>query len=85
MGGRGQPAIVRGTHQLVIERVLFDHDSVDSLGVAEGKEAETTRAASGAIAHNGAFDHLAELREVRLERFYSRETNNQLEGEGFGR
>jgi len=41
--------------------MLLDHNSVDSLGVLEGEEAETARPAGGAIAHDGTFDHFAIL------------------------
>ena len=51
-------------HNLAVEVVLLDHDNVDRLGVLEGEKAEATRAAGGAVPHDGAFYHLAKLREV---------------------
>ena len=55
------------TYNLPIEVVLFDHDSVDTFRIPEGKEAEPTRTASRGVAHDGAFADLAKLGEVVLE------------------
>lgn len=49
--------------------MLLHHDHVDNLRVLEGEETESTRAASGAVAHDCAFCDFAELCEVVLERF----------------
>jgi hypothetical protein len=50
-----------GTDDFAVKIVFFDHNNVDCLGVLEGEEAKTTRPAGCAVAHNGAFHHLAEL------------------------
>jgi hypothetical protein len=55
------------TYNLAIEVVLFDHDSVDTFRIPEGKKAEPARAASRGVAHDGAFADLAKLGEVVLE------------------
>jgi hypothetical protein len=60
---------VGDTHDLAVQVVLLHHDDVDGLGVLEGEEAEAAGAAGGAVAHNGAFHHLAELREVVSQGF----------------
>jgi hypothetical protein len=52
---------VMGTDDFAVKIVFFDHNNVDCLGVLEGEEAKTTRPAGCAVAHNGAFHHLAEL------------------------
>lgn len=59
--------IVLDAYELAIERVLLDHDGVDDFRVFEGEEAEAARAPSGTISHDGAFEDLAELREVVFE------------------
>jgi hypothetical protein len=55
------------THNFAIKEVLLDHDDVDTFGVLESEEAESTRTTGGAISHDRAFAHLAELREVVFE------------------
>jgi hypothetical protein len=55
------------TYNFPIEVVLFNHDSVDTFGIPEGKEAETARTASRGVAHDGAFADLAKLGKVGLE------------------
>lgn len=57
-------------YDFAVEVVLLDHDCIDSLGVSEGQEAETARAATGAVAHDGAFENIAKLREVVAQGFY---------------
>lgn len=49
--------------------MLFNHHSVDSLGVPECQETKAPRAASSTIAHYGAFLYLSELGEVVSQRF----------------
>lgn len=58
------------TYNLAIEVVLFDHDSVHTFRIPEGKEAEPARAASRGVAHDGALADLAKLGKVVLERVY---------------
>ena len=55
------------TYNLAIEVVLFDHDSVNTFRIPEGKEAETARTSSRGVAHDGTFADLAKLGEVVLE------------------
>jgi hypothetical protein len=57
------------TYNLAVQIVLLDHDGVDSLGVFEGEEAKSTRAAGSTVTHHGAFQHLTEFFKVVLERF----------------
>ena len=57
-------------HNLAIEVVLLDHDNVDRLGILEGEKAEASRPTGGAVPHDGAFHHLAKLREVVPQRFW---------------
>lgn len=44
--------------------MLLDHDDVDILGVLESEEAKASGATGGRVAHDGAFQDLAELGEV---------------------
>lgn len=50
--------------------MLFDHDSVDTFGISESKEAETSRTAGRRITHDSAFADLTKLSEVILEGVY---------------
>lgn len=50
--------------------MLLDHDRVDSLGISESQEAETARAAAGTVAHDGALEDIAKLREVIAQGFF---------------
>ena len=55
---------MRETYNLAIQKVLLHHDYVDSLGVLERQEAETTRSPRAAITHNCAFDNFAKLFKI---------------------
>lgn len=49
------------THNLSIQIVFLDHDSVHRLCIPEGQEAEPSRPTSSAIAHDSALHDLSEL------------------------
>jgi hypothetical protein len=49
------------TYDFAVEVVLLHHDCVDALGIFEREEAETSGAAGGRVAHDGALANLAEL------------------------
>lgn len=53
--------------------MFLDHHGIDSLGVLECEEAETTRATRGTIAHDLAIGDIAKLLKVFFERFYGGE------------
>ena len=57
------------THNLSIQIMLFDHHSVDRLGVSESQESEAPRTTCGAIPHDRTFLHISELGEVVSQRF----------------
>ncbi len=57
------------TYNLAIEVVLLNHDDINCLGIFECQETKSSGAASGAVAHDCAFENLAELGEVVFEGF----------------
>lgn len=57
------------SYNLSIKVVLLNHDDVDGPRVLECEEAEASGSTGCSIAHDGAFENLAELREVVLQGF----------------
>lgn len=52
------------THNLAIEKVLFDHHNVDCLGILECEETKSSGSSCAAVSHNSAFNNFTELGEV---------------------
>jgi hypothetical protein len=73
----GQSTIVRQgvqseirTYNLAIEIVFLDHHGVDTFGVPESEEAESTGTTGRDVAHDSTFADLSKLGEVVFERIY---------------
>ena len=52
-----------------IEKMLFDHDNVDSLWVSESKKAKSSAASCSGVSHNCTFLDLSILGEVVFQGF----------------